>query len=93
MRDSAGGAPRRSDHSVAGHPACARRHIHLGHHCERYRSGPQDHAGPTTGDQTIITSGLVEGERIVVDGQYKLQQNSKVHVNAPAQPSAVAKRE
>ena len=35
----------------------------------------------------------VDGERVVVDGQYKLQQNSKVHVNAPAQPSAVAKRE
>ncbi len=36
--------------------------------------------GPTTGDQTIITSGLSEGERIVVDGQYKLQENSKVQI-------------
>jgi multidrug efflux pump subunit AcrA (membrane-fusion protein) len=24
--------------------------------------------GPSTGDQTIITSGLAEGERIVIDG-------------------------
>ena len=56
-------------------------------------------SGPTTGDQTIITSGLAEGERVVVDGQYKLQQNTKVQVNAPAPASAatstptVAKRE
>jgi multidrug efflux system membrane fusion protein len=52
-------------------------------------------SGPTTGDDTIITSGLSEGERVVVNGQYKLQQNSKVTVNeaaAPAKP-AVAKRD
>jgi membrane fusion protein, multidrug efflux system len=48
-------------------------------------------SGPTTGDQTIITSGLAEGERVVVDGQYKLRQNSHVTVNAPAGP-AVATR-
>jgi membrane fusion protein, multidrug efflux system len=56
-------------------------------------------SGPTTDTQTIITSGLSEGERVVVDGQYKLQQNSRVQVNAPAQasntvaPAAIAKRE
>ena len=56
-------------------------------------------SGPTTGVQTIITSGLAEGERVVVDGQYKLQPNSRVQVSAPAQAqatdtiSAVAKRE
>jgi multidrug efflux system membrane fusion protein len=47
-------------------------------------------SGPTTGDDTIITSGLSEGERIVINGQYKLQQNSKVTVNeatAPATPA------
>ena len=52
-------------------------------------------SGPTTGDDTIITSGLSEGERIVINGQYKLQQNSKVTVNegaAPATPTA-AKRD
>jgi multidrug efflux system membrane fusion protein len=48
-------------------------------------------SGPTTGDQTIVTSGLAEGERVVVDGQYKLRQNSHVTVNAPAGP-AVATR-
>jgi multidrug efflux system membrane fusion protein len=48
-------------------------------------------SGPSTGDQTIITSGLAEGERVVVDGQYKLRPNSHVIVNAPAGP-AVAKR-
>ena len=40
-------------------------------------------AGLTSGDQTIVTSGLAEGERIVIDGQYKLRQNSVVAVNAP----------
>jgi multidrug efflux system membrane fusion protein len=49
-------------------------------------------SGPTSGDQTIITSGLAEGERVVVDGQYKLRQNSPVAVNTPAAP-AVAKQD
>jgi multidrug efflux system membrane fusion protein len=48
--------------------------------------------GPTTGDQTIITSGLTEGERVVVDGQYKLRLDSRVTVNRPVAPVA-AKRE
>jgi membrane fusion protein, multidrug efflux system len=48
-------------------------------------------SGPTTGDQTIITSGLAEGERVVVDGQYKLRPNSHVTVNAAPGP-AVATR-
>jgi multidrug efflux system membrane fusion protein len=48
-------------------------------------------SGPTTSDDTIISSGLSEGERVVINGQYKLQQNSKVSVNeaaAPAVPTA-----
>jgi hypothetical protein len=55
--------------------------------------------GPTNDAQTIITSGLSEGERVVVDGQYKLRPNLKVEVTAPTQPQttaptpAVAKRE
>jgi multidrug efflux system membrane fusion protein len=49
-------------------------------------------SGPTTGDQTIVARGLAEGERVVVDGQYKLRPNSRVSVNAPA-ASAVAKQD
>ena len=45
-------------------------------------------SGPTTGDRTIITSGLAEGERVVVNGQYKLRQNAKVTVTAPPAPTA-----
>ena len=45
-------------------------------------------SGPSAGDQTIVTSGLTEGERVVVDGQYKLQQNSKVQVLGPASAEA-----
>jgi multidrug efflux system membrane fusion protein len=47
-------------------------------------------AGPTNDAQTIITAGLTAGELVVVDGQYKLQQNSKVQVAKPAQPSPAA---
>jgi multidrug efflux system membrane fusion protein len=46
--------------------------------------------GPTTDGRTMITLGLVEGERVVVSGQYKLRQNSKVTVTSPA--PAVAKQ-
>ena len=37
----------------------------------------------TTGDRTIITSGVDDGERVVTDGQYKLQANSPVSITAP----------
>jgi membrane fusion protein, multidrug efflux system len=46
--------------------------------------------GPTTADQTIVTSGLVEGDRVVVNGQYKLRLGSHVTVNespGPAEPA------
>jgi len=46
-------------------------------------------SGPSTGDQTIITSGLTAGERVVTDGQYKLQQNARVQVT-PAPSAAIA---
>ena len=37
----------------------------------------------TTGDTTIVTSGLSDGERVVTDGQYKLQTNAPVTVTPP----------
>jgi multidrug efflux system membrane fusion protein len=40
--------------------------------------------GPTTGNFTIITSGLADGARIVTDGQYNLRTNVPVTVSAPA---------
>jgi membrane fusion protein, multidrug efflux system len=49
-------------------------------------------SGPTSGDLTVITSGIEEGDRVVVDGQYKLRQNSLVSENAPPAP-AIAKRD
>ena len=44
--------------------------------------------GPSTGNLTIITSGLADGERVVTDGQYKLQRNSPVLVNTPPPPAS-----
>jgi multidrug efflux system membrane fusion protein len=41
----------------------------------------QIQVGPATGDSTIVTSGLNEGDRVVTDGQYKLQANTPVTVN------------
>ena len=48
--------------------------------------------GPATGDQTIVKSGLSEGERVVVNGQYKLRAGSRVTVDGQPLP-AVAKRD
>jgi len=44
--------------------------------------------GPTSGDLTIVISGLNDGDRVVTDGQYKLQPNSPVSFTAP--PTAAA---
>ncbi|HEY2134372.1 MAG TPA: efflux RND transporter periplasmic adaptor subunit [Xanthobacteraceae bacterium] len=40
--------------------------------------------GATTGNQTIVVSGLSDGDRVVTDGHYKLQQNVPVTITAPA---------
>jgi multidrug efflux system membrane fusion protein len=39
--------------------------------------------GPTTDDQTIVTSGLSEGERVVINGQNKLRLDSRVTAEQP----------
>jgi membrane fusion protein, multidrug efflux system len=44
--------------------------------------------GPTTGDQVIITSGLNEGERVVIDGHYKLARNAPVSITTPSSRSS-----
>jgi multidrug efflux system membrane fusion protein len=36
--------------------------------------------GPTTNDMVIITSGLNEGDRVVTDGQYKLEIDAPVKI-------------
>jgi multidrug efflux system membrane fusion protein len=50
--------------------------------------------GPASGNLTVIDAGLAEGDRVVTDGQYKLQVNTRVTVttpsvaaNAPSAPS------
>jgi len=39
--------------------------------------------GPNTGDLTIITSGVSEGDRVVTDGQFKLEPNAPVTLTPP----------
>ena len=36
-----------------------------------------------TGDRTIVTSGIAAGERVVTDGQYKLQTGAAVTITPP----------
>jgi multidrug efflux system membrane fusion protein len=36
----------------------------------------------TSGNLTIVTSGVAEGERVVTDGQYKLQTNAPVSITS-----------
>jgi multidrug efflux system membrane fusion protein len=50
----------------------------------------QIEVGPSTGDLTIITAGLDEGDRVVTDGQYKLQPDAPVAVNATAPAPAAS---
>jgi multidrug efflux system membrane fusion protein len=50
----------------------------------------QIQVGPTAEDSTIVDSGVNEGDRVVIDGQYKLQTNSPVSVTSP--PAAGAGR-
>jgi len=44
--------------------------------------------GPTTGDLTVVTSGLSDGERVVTDGQFKLKRDARVQVRgtSPVSP-------
>jgi multidrug efflux system membrane fusion protein len=44
--------------------------------------------GPATGNLTIITSGLADADRVVTDGQYKLQPNSPVITTTVPSPIA-----
>ena len=37
---------------------------------------------------TVITSGLTEGERVVTDGQYKLQRGATVTFTSPQSADA-----
>jgi multidrug efflux system membrane fusion protein len=46
--------------------------------------------GPTTGDLTIVTSGVSDGDRVVTDGQYKLEPNASVTPVAAPAPAAAA---
>jgi multidrug efflux system membrane fusion protein len=39
--------------------------------------------GATTNDITIVTSGVKEGDRLVIEGQYKLQPDSVVTITPP----------
>jgi multidrug efflux system membrane fusion protein len=36
--------------------------------------------GPVSGDLTVITAGLDDGDRVVTDGQYKLQVGAPVAI-------------
>lgn len=39
--------------------------------------------GPSAGELTVVTSGIVRGDRVVTDGQYKLQSKAPVTFDPP----------
>ena len=43
--------------------------------------------GPSSGEVTVVTSGLEQGERVVTDGQYKLKRDVPVSISAARQPA------
>jgi multidrug efflux system membrane fusion protein len=45
-------------------------------------------AGPVSDDMTVVTNGLKPGERVVVSGQYRLRQGSKVEAKPLNPPVA-----
>jgi len=44
--------------------------------------------GATSGDLTVVTSGLREGDRVVTDGQYRLARNTPVTFTTPQSAEA-----
>ena len=50
--------------------------------------------GPTSGDLTVVTSGLSDGERVVTDGQFKLKRDARVQVRgtSPRSPTSEGAR-
>ena len=51
----------------------------------------------TINDKTVVASGLAAGERVVVDGQLRLSNGTRVTVQAPGgtpkrQPAPIAER-
>ena len=52
--------------------------VHLDRDRRRTRSSrARSRSARRTGDLTVVTSGLSEGERVVTDGQYKLQRERR----------------
>jgi multidrug efflux system membrane fusion protein len=47
--------------------------------------------GPASGDLTVVEKGIAEGDRVVTDGQYKLQVNARVSIVSTAAAAEVAK--
>lgn len=45
-------------------------------------------AGPASGALTVVNAGVGEGDRVVTDGQYKLQTNAKVTIVPPRTAAA-----
>ena len=49
-------------------------------------------AGATEDDWTLVETGLEAGDRVVVDGQYRLQPGAKVEVTKDLAASAEAEK-
>ena len=48
-------------------------------------------SGPASGDLTVVDKGVAEGDRVVTDGQYKLQVNARVSIISSAAAAEMPK--
>ena len=48
--------------------------------------------GASTGELTVVTTGLNEGDRVVTDGQYKLARNAPVSITPPQAAEAGSRK-
>ena len=57
--------------------------VHMDRDRKQHRRAPFDRSRPDRRGSDVVTSGLAAGDRVVTDGQYKLQRDAPVTVSAP----------
>jgi len=78
------GDPQQRDRgSLDRRPARPAGPVRMGRDRRQHRGGAPDRGRPDHRHLTLITSGVNDGDRVVTDGQYKLQPNVPVTVSSP----------
>lgn len=80
-------APSQTASAQGGHPGAGTNQPQLHVRIQNVTVAPE-----VTGTESLITAGLKKGDRIVVDGQYKLQDGSSVRIVSPDKAGSVDTR-